>query len=189
MGSAMKVTDTAEVRRMLKLWVLATSTSTNSNSAESTTSGEEKEQDKGQGDQDQDQKGPSKFDIQVLEEYLYKVVSIERDMDKVRGLVKWLEWCVLEGERGEGGSGGGSGDGSAPDGESKDSNDGKAGGEEHSGADYSREGAEERISEKRKGKMPAKTTSMYAWPEAVEIIKASVQEAMRERGLGEMKFE
>lgn len=77
--------------------------------------------------------GPHRDDVAVLEKYLAKVVKHERDMEKARKIVKWLEWIVEEEEDGEG-----------------------------------------------KGKR--------AWTAAVEDIKAAVQGAMRERGLGEMVF-
>ncbi|RKU42739.1 deoxycytidyl transferase [Coniochaeta pulveracea] len=76
--------------------------------------------------------GPHRDDVAVLEKYLAKVVKQERDMEKARKVVKWLEWIVEE-DDGEG-----------------------------------------------KGKR--------AWAAAVEDIKAAVQGAMRERGLGEMVF-
>ena len=47
------------------------------------------------------QGGPSLIDMEALEEYLYKVITLERDMEKARGLVKWLEWCVVDGGDGD----------------------------------------------------------------------------------------
>lgn len=141
-GGYVKVTDAADVRTMIKSWYVST----------------------------KDEGGPSKVDIEVLEEYLYKVVTLEKNMQKVRGLVKWLEWCV---------EGGGS---------EEDKSDGKEENEDGHGDDGAHdEGREEEVSEKKKGKMTAKVK--HTWKEAVEVIKASVQEAMNERGLGKMNYE
>lgn len=38
--------------------------------------------------------GPHRADVEVLENYLRKVVVEERDMEKARKLVKWLAWMV-----------------------------------------------------------------------------------------------
>ncbi|GAB1310912.1 deoxycytidyl transferase [Madurella fahalii] len=40
--------------------------------------------------------GPHRADVEVFERYIKKVVSVERDMEKARRLVKWLEWAVEE---------------------------------------------------------------------------------------------
>ncbi|KAH8910941.1 DNA repair protein [Coniochaeta sp. PMI_546] len=79
--------------------------------------------------------GPHRDDVRVLEGYLARVVREERDMEKARKVVRWLEWVVEEDE--------GEGEG--------------------------------------KGKV--------GWREAVAAVKGSVQEAMKERGLGRMEFE
>ncbi|OIW35072.1 DNA repair protein [Coniochaeta ligniaria NRRL 30616] len=78
--------------------------------------------------------GPHGEDVKVLERYVARVVGEERDMEKARKVVRWLEWVVEEDE-----------------------------GEEGRGKE--------------------------GWRKAVEGVKASVQEAMRERGLGRMEFE
>ncbi|CAK7235229.1 deoxycytidyl transferase [Sporothrix bragantina] len=44
--------------------------------------------------------GPHETDVEVLERYLAGVVAQERNMDKARKLVVWLEWLVGEGEAG-----------------------------------------------------------------------------------------
>jgi DNA repair protein REV1 len=40
--------------------------------------------------------GPHRADVEVLEKYLARVIIEERDMDKVRKLVQWLEWVADE---------------------------------------------------------------------------------------------
>lgn len=45
--------------------------------------------------------GPHRDDVKVLERYLAAVVGEERDMEKARKVVRWLEWVVEEGD-GEG---------------------------------------------------------------------------------------
>ncbi|KAK3388861.1 hypothetical protein B0T20DRAFT_424596 [Sordaria brevicollis] len=138
-GGAMKVTNTAAVKNMIKTWYAFS----------------------------KHEEGPSKVDLEVLEEYLFKVVMLERDMEKARLLVKWFELCV---------------DGSLDGGE-EGTEKGDGGGRQ------TEEGEEEDgISEKKKGKM-AECMEKLTWERAVEIVKASVQDAMRERGLGEMNFE
>ncbi|KAK0632342.1 hypothetical protein B0T14DRAFT_532817 [Immersiella caudata] len=47
-------------------------------------------------------KGPHKRDVDVFERYLRRVVEEERDMEKVRKIVKWLQWIIDEGEAGPG---------------------------------------------------------------------------------------
>ncbi|CAK7197484.1 deoxycytidyl transferase [Sporothrix eucalyptigena] len=42
--------------------------------------------------------GPHDTDVEVLERYLAGVVTQERNMDKARKLVVWLEWLIGEGE-------------------------------------------------------------------------------------------
>ncbi|KAK0618113.1 hypothetical protein B0T17DRAFT_324197 [Bombardia bombarda] len=46
--------------------------------------------------------GPHRGDVEVLEKYLGKVITEERDMDKVRKLVRWLDWVVEDGVDGAG---------------------------------------------------------------------------------------
>jgi DNA repair protein REV1 len=45
--------------------------------------------------------GPHRDDVKVLERYLARVVGEERDMEKARKVVRWLEWVVEE-DDGEG---------------------------------------------------------------------------------------
>lgn len=45
--------------------------------------------------------GPHRADVEVFERYLAKVVVEERDMDKARKLVTWLQWIVEEEEDSE----------------------------------------------------------------------------------------
>ncbi|CCC09196.1 hypothetical protein SMACR_04955 [Sordaria macrospora] len=160
-GGTMKVTDAAAVRNMIRSWYVSTDS----------------------------QGGPSKVDMEVLEEYLYKVVTLERNMEKVRGLVKWLEWCVEGGEQDDsGGNGDDKLDGGVDGvGNAEEANGERGGDGGDGGNDAEDDGMQQGISEKRKGKMAAKAN--YTWKEAVEVIKASVQEAMKERGLGKMTFE
>ena len=47
-------------------------------------------------------KGPHRGDVEMFERYLGGVVCEERDLEKARTLVKWLEWVVEEGAEGEG---------------------------------------------------------------------------------------
>lgn len=49
--------------------------------------------------------GPHRDDVAVLARYLARVVTEERDMEKARGVVRWLEWVVEEDDGGEGGRG------------------------------------------------------------------------------------
>ncbi|KAK0655779.1 hypothetical protein B0T16DRAFT_342123 [Cercophora newfieldiana] len=42
------------------------------------------------------QKGPHKRDVDVFEKYLHSVIEEERDMEKVRKLMKWLQWIIDE---------------------------------------------------------------------------------------------
>ncbi|KAK1782707.1 hypothetical protein QBC45DRAFT_191801 [Copromyces sp. CBS 386.78] len=154
----MKVTDAGAVRRMIRSWYVST----------------------------ENQGGPSKIDMDVLEDYLYKVVTLEKDMEKVRGLIKWLEWCVEGGEDNSGGDGDDKLDGGV-DGVGNAEEENGERGSDAGGNDADDNGIQEGVSEKKKGKMMVR--GKYTWPEAVEIIKASVQEAMKERGLGEMNFE
>jgi DNA repair protein REV1 len=44
--------------------------------------------------------GPHIEDVQALERYLRRVVIDERDLAKVRGVVRWLAWLVNEDEAG-----------------------------------------------------------------------------------------
>ncbi|KAK3341439.1 hypothetical protein B0T25DRAFT_342195 [Lasiosphaeria hispida] len=46
--------------------------------------------------------GPHRADVESLEKYLAKVIIEERNMEKVRRLVKWLGWIVDDGVDGEG---------------------------------------------------------------------------------------
>lgn len=48
------------------------------------------------------EEGPHRADVEVFERYVKKVVGEERDMEKARKLVKWLEWVVEEGAAGKG---------------------------------------------------------------------------------------
>lgn len=183
-GGQMKVTDAAAVRRMIRAWHVSTAK----------------------------QGGPSLIDMEALEEYLYKVITLERDMEKARGLVKWLEWCVVDG-----GDGDENGDGYKLDKEVEDDGVRRRDSEENvhvhvhvhgdeaggNGVDDDavnnddeddggiRREQKQISDEKKKGKMmttAANKKEIYTWPEAVEAIKASVQEAMKERGLKEMDF-
>ncbi|KAB5580688.1 hypothetical protein GE09DRAFT_987392, partial [Coniochaeta sp. 2T2.1] len=78
--------------------------------------------------------GPHVDDVRVLEKYLARVVVEERDMEKAKKVIRWLEWVVDADE---------------------DEDEGR-------------------------GK--------EAWSETVESVKAAVQAAMAERGLGKMEF-
>lgn len=40
--------------------------------------------------------GPHGADVEVFEKYLARIVSEERDMDKARKLVRWLDWIIEE---------------------------------------------------------------------------------------------
>lgn len=42
--------------------------------------------------------GPHSADVEVFEKYLARVVTEERDMEKARMLVRWLDWIIEEGE-------------------------------------------------------------------------------------------
>ena len=42
------------------------------------------------------QDGPHHNDVVVFEKYLSKLILEERDMEKAKSLVKWLEWTVEE---------------------------------------------------------------------------------------------
>lgn len=42
--------------------------------------------------------GPHKADVEVFERYLARVVTEERDMEKARKLIRWLDWLVDDGE-------------------------------------------------------------------------------------------
>lgn len=46
--------------------------------------------------------GPHGDDVEVFGRYLARVVTEERDMDKARRLVKWLDWLIDAGEDGKG---------------------------------------------------------------------------------------
>ncbi|KAH6650191.1 hypothetical protein F5144DRAFT_617141 [Chaetomium tenue] len=48
------------------------------------------------------EEGPHREDAEVFERYVARVVVEERDMEKARVLVKWLEWLVEEGGEGLG---------------------------------------------------------------------------------------
>ncbi|KAL2127248.1 hypothetical protein VTI74DRAFT_11047 [Chaetomium olivicolor] len=48
------------------------------------------------------EEGPHRADVEVFERYVARVVAEERDMEKARVLVKWLEWVVEEGVEGAG---------------------------------------------------------------------------------------
>jgi DNA repair protein REV1 len=48
------------------------------------------------------EEGPHRADVEVFERYVARVVTEERDMDKARKLVRWLEWVVDEGAEGPG---------------------------------------------------------------------------------------
>jgi DNA repair protein REV1 len=76
-------------------------------------------------------KGPHKRDVDVFERYLCRVIEEERDMEKVRKLIKWLQWIIDEEEDG-----------------------------------------------------PCKE----GWMGAMDSLKAAVQQAMKDRGLGPMDF-
>lgn len=42
--------------------------------------------------------GPHKADVEVFERYLARVVTEERDMEKAKKLIRWLDWLVDDGE-------------------------------------------------------------------------------------------
>ncbi|KAK7745077.1 deoxycytidyl transferase [Cytospora paraplurivora] len=46
--------------------------------------------------------GPHGDDVEVFERYLARVVTEEKDMEKARRLVKWLDWLIDAGEGGKG---------------------------------------------------------------------------------------
>ncbi|KAK3394671.1 hypothetical protein B0H63DRAFT_54489 [Podospora didyma] len=46
--------------------------------------------------------GPHRDDVEVFEKYLARVIIDERDMEKVRLAIKWLEWAIEEGVKGPG---------------------------------------------------------------------------------------
>ncbi|KXX75900.1 DNA repair protein rev1 [Madurella mycetomatis] len=48
------------------------------------------------------EEGPHRADVEVFERYVKKVIGEERDMEKARKLVKWLEWVVEEEAAGKG---------------------------------------------------------------------------------------
>ena len=76
--------------------------------------------------------GPHRADVEVFEKYIEKVIGEERDMEKARKLVIWLDWTVEEGLDGVG---------------------------------------------------------KVQWRKTMDSVKKAVQEAMKARGLGPMKFE
>lgn len=46
--------------------------------------------------------GPHGADVEVFEDYLARIVTEERDMEKARKFVKWLDWVIDSGEDGRG---------------------------------------------------------------------------------------
>jgi DNA repair protein REV1 len=46
--------------------------------------------------------GPHEEDVRAMERYLKRVVVEERDVAKVVGIVRWVEWLIGEGEEGKG---------------------------------------------------------------------------------------
>lgn len=46
--------------------------------------------------------GPHGADVEVFERYLARIITEERDMEKARKFVKWLDWLVDTGEDGKG---------------------------------------------------------------------------------------
>lgn len=48
------------------------------------------------------EEGPHHADVEVLEKYLARLVTEERDMEKARKLVKWLVWIIEEDDGSEG---------------------------------------------------------------------------------------
>lgn len=48
------------------------------------------------------QEGPHRADVDVFARYVARVVTEERDMEKARVLVRWLEWVVEEADEGPG---------------------------------------------------------------------------------------
>jgi DNA repair protein REV1 len=46
--------------------------------------------------------GPHGADVEVFERYLARIITEERDMEKARKFVKWLDWLVGTGEDGKG---------------------------------------------------------------------------------------
>ncbi|KUI66726.1 DNA repair protein rev1 [Cytospora mali] len=46
--------------------------------------------------------GPHGADVEVFERYLARIVTEERDMEKARRFVKWLDWLIDTGEDGKG---------------------------------------------------------------------------------------
>ncbi|KAG8169802.1 hypothetical protein KVR01_000547 [Diaporthe batatas] len=46
--------------------------------------------------------GPHRADVEVFERYLARVVTEERDMEKAKKLIRWLDWLVDDGEDSKG---------------------------------------------------------------------------------------
>ncbi|KKY34720.1 putative impb mucb samb family protein [Diaporthe ampelina] len=42
--------------------------------------------------------GPHRDDVEVFERYLARIVTEERDMEKAKKLIRWLDWLVDDGE-------------------------------------------------------------------------------------------
>jgi DNA repair protein REV1 len=49
-----------------------------------------------------EKEGPHRADIEVFERYLARVVTEERDMEKAKKLIRWLDWLVEDGEDSKG---------------------------------------------------------------------------------------
>ncbi|KAK3941534.1 hypothetical protein QBC46DRAFT_340453 [Diplogelasinospora grovesii] len=105
--------------------------------------------------------GPHEDDVEVLKTYVKRVVTVEKDMEKARRLVKWLDWTVEE--------------------EGLDDNEEEE--EEEQGEEEGEGEQEEQKEGRRKGQ---NGRGKEVWREAVQKVKNAVQEAMAVRGLGAM---
>ncbi|KAI5289056.1 deoxycytidyl transferase [Ascosphaera aggregata] len=116
--------------------------------------------------------GPHQEDTEILYIYLKKVVLVERDMAKAVALVNWVAWVVKDGLTSD--------------------EIGLSGEGEQEGIDKKGDGDEVDSEKRHDAKVMTvngvqKTSGM--WLKAVKQIKSAVNQAVRDRGLGDIEFD
>ncbi|KAL4797640.1 hypothetical protein BDV19DRAFT_358432 [Aspergillus venezuelensis] len=128
------------------------------------------------------EEGPFREDVMALANYLRRVVSEEKDVDKAVTVVKWLSWLVEDGkeneEEKEKGDADGSGSASALEPNSSPSFD-------SNGSQLSKSSQGSILDEDG----PRASQGAISWAEALECLKDGIQDGLRERKMPEVDFD
>ncbi|KAL4955353.1 hypothetical protein BDW69DRAFT_182650 [Aspergillus filifer] len=126
------------------------------------------------------EEGPFREDVTALANYLRRVVSDEKDVDKAVTVVKWLSWLVEDGKEKE---------------KEKENGDvGGSTGEPSSSPSFDSNGSQLSKSDASQWSMldkdaPRASQGAISWAEALDCLREGIQDGLRERRMPEVEFD